>query len=126
MPVEDTKMKDIIDSDLSLHLIPSENDELDEIMRGLLEIRQRYNNKTIDPAIILEHIDHLYQFRDVFDRGTSDPDNFFTLADIEALYQNYRSRISEVDFNNLLQYMSKIKGEAALIKKKRKNTSKKA
>lgn len=111
-------MSEIIDSGLNCHLIPAGEDELDEIMRGLLEIRQRHGNKTIDPALVLKHIDILYELGDIFERGTSDPDNFFTLADIESLYLGYRNRLSEVDFRNLLTMTANLKGEASLIKKK--------
>jgi uncharacterized protein (UPF0305 family) len=118
-------MSEIIDSDLSCHLFPADEDELDEIIRGFLEIRERHGNKTIDPALVLEHIDALYELGDIFERGTSDSNDFFTINDIEALYQGYRSRLSEIDFKNLLKMMTHFKGEAPLIKKKRKNISKK-
>jgi hypothetical protein len=52
-------LSEVIDSDLNCHLIPAGEDELDEIMKGLLEIHQRHSNKTIDPALVLKHIDIL-------------------------------------------------------------------
>jgi hypothetical protein len=110
-------LSEIIDSDLNCHLIPAGKDELGEIMRELFEIRQRHGNKTIDPALVLKHIDILYELGDIFECGTSNPDNFFILADIESLYLGYWSRLSEVDFRNLLTIMANFKGEASLILK---------
>jgi hypothetical protein len=115
LPGGDIKLSEKNGTDLNQHLIPGKEDELDEIMRGLLEIRERHGNKALDSARILEHIDIICQFDDIFERGTTDPNDFFTLADIEALYQESKSRLSELDFRNLLKKMTKLKGETELI-----------
>jgi hypothetical protein len=71
------------------------------------------------PKIILDHLSHLYNFLESFEKGTSDPEDLLTIADIEALYLEYQSRLSETDFSNLINLFSKIKGEEAIIQKKK-------
>jgi hypothetical protein len=100
-------------------LIPDEGDELDEIMKGLLELKQRHGNIEIDPKHVLELIDDYYTFTSIFKNRTSKSENFFTLADIEALFRDYKNRVTDTAFRNLLDSMSNLKGESDLIKKKK-------
>ncbi|MDR0548198.1 MAG: hypothetical protein LBI10_02115 [Deltaproteobacteria bacterium] len=100
-------------------LLPFPGDELDKITRGLLEIKERRGNIELDPKLVLEHIDCLYSFIATFKDGTSNAENFLTLADIEVLFLTFKSRLSDLAFKILLDSMSSLKGESDLIIKKK-------
>jgi hypothetical protein len=113
-------MSKILDPDLNDYTIPAQNDELDEVMLGFLEIRQRHSNINVDPQIVLQHLELIYELYEQFEQGTADADDLLTITDIEALFKSYQNRISEKDFLNFHKMMENLKAEASLIKKKRR------
>ncbi|MDR2351851.1 MAG: hypothetical protein LBF22_01600 [Deltaproteobacteria bacterium] len=102
----------------------SEREELNILFQGLTEIFCQPGVK-LDPQHILEHITLVQNFEKKFKNGTSDPDSFFTISDIEALFHDYYQRLFDIDFKYLYKKMAKLTGENEVIKKKRRNTSKK-
>ncbi|MDR2459497.1 MAG: hypothetical protein LBE38_01750 [Deltaproteobacteria bacterium] len=113
---EDTKESGI--------LVLTEDDEINIVLKGLAELFRQYRT-ALDPYQFLEHVSIVLNFEEILRNGTSDPDNFFTITEIEALFKDFHERLFDADFRNLLTKMVNLKGEAAIIKKKRGNTSKK-
>ncbi|MDR2354253.1 MAG: UPF0236 family protein [Deltaproteobacteria bacterium] len=96
----------------------SEGDEIEILLRGISEIYGHSGIK-IDPYLILEHIALIINFEKNFKKVTSDPDHFLTISDIEALFHNYQQSLFKVDFKNFLEKMTKLVGEAEVIKNKK-------
>jgi hypothetical protein len=58
--------------------------------------------------------------QDLFSSGTSDPENFLTLGQIEQLMLEHQRHIHEIDLKVLLENMRSLSGESAVIARKKK------
>jgi hypothetical protein len=63
-------------------------------------------------------------FKERFAAGTKNPENFLTMSEIEKMWGELRHYTSEIYSDMLMEAMSNI-DEGELIRKKKRNTSKK-
>lgn len=61
------------------------------------------------------------KFQSDFKNGTSDPENFMTMSDIENLWSNLRNSTDKIYSDMVMELMSEV-DEKKLISKKNKNS----
>ena len=81
-------------------------------------INQSYD---ITEAKILELNRMIREFKERFNNGTDDPDNFMTLNDMERLWSELRNGSDKIYSDMFSSFLSNI-DEEGLIRKKKLNT----
>ena len=61
------------------------------------------------------------KFQSDFKEGTSDPDNFMTMSDIERLWEGLRNSTEKIYSDMVMELMANV-DEAKLISKKNRNS----
>jgi hypothetical protein len=75
----------------------------------------------ITEAKILELSSMIREFKEKFNNGTDDPDNFMTLNDMERLWSELRNESDKIYSDMFSEFLSNI-DEEELIHKKKLNT----
>jgi hypothetical protein len=104
---------------------PLDQSEFDSFLVEVCELYRQHGSK-LNIAAILEHIKASVEYSILFERGTSNPDNFISMDDIERLIVNLGNKRHDIDFNNLLNDMVQLSAEKKIIAKKKLSTPKKA
>jgi hypothetical protein len=82
-------------------------------------------NKNIDMQSKIEELERLLKdFKEKFEAGTSDTENFLTMHEIERMWSELRGNTDYIYSDMLSELMSNV-DEGDLIRKKKENTKKK-
>jgi hypothetical protein len=95
---------------------------LNELVRLISDSIEKHGNEA-NINHILETVKIVVEHDNAFRLGTSDPDNFMTMEEIESLFISRQQRLKDIGIKDLLGKMKKMDGEAAIIAKKKRNTS---
>lgn len=79
------------------------------------------NTSSIAERRIFELQRLIEKFQSDFKNGTSDPDNFMTMSDIEKLWSDLRNYTDKIYSDMIMELMSEV-DEKKLISKKKQNS----
>jgi hypothetical protein len=91
---------------------------------SIIEALKKVGPKGISEPLLLRYLESIQEFNTLFDEGTSDPDHFLSLTNLENLVLRLNERNRNIA-NELAWEKTRDLEEEALIAKKKPSTEKK-
>ncbi|MDR0882110.1 MAG: hypothetical protein LBP55_06165 [Candidatus Adiutrix sp.] len=108
----------MLNENLSEKQLSVDQEKLNNFLVLIVKLAEQYGS-----SFNIEHLSELVMIASEHDahlrEGTSDPENFLTISQMESMMLDLERRIKEADLKSLLEELKHLKGEDAIVDKKK-------